>query len=72
MRDSCHMDRGLREIVARGEYVVNPRVVAEAMITRERNLFAALQLGVLVAPEARDECAVGADEGDSGPVVDAA
>ncbi len=72
MRDNSPMDRGLMEIVARGEYVVNPHAVAEAMIARERNLLAALRLGVLVAPEARDECAVRADEGGSGAVVDAA
>ena len=48
-------DPSLGERIARGEYVVDPHAVAEAMLKRLRS-------GVFVAPEVVDRPAVAPDE----------
>jgi hypothetical protein len=57
------MDSTLMRRLARREYVVNERAVAEAIITRLRSR-GRLFSGVLVAAEAFDELALGTPEGD--------
>jgi hypothetical protein len=58
-------DPSLRERIARGEYVVDPRAVADAMLRRPRSL-------VLVPAEALERLAVLADEDEPLPGPDVA
>lgn len=53
--DKRHMDRTLRETVARGDYVVDPQAVAVAMIARERARMCARRSAVLVTAKALGE-----------------
>ena len=58
-------DPSLRERIARGEYVVDPRAVADAMLRR-------LGSAVLVAPEPLDRPPVHAEEDEVVPGDDLA
>jgi hypothetical protein len=67
-------DPSLRERIARGEYVVDPRAVAEAMLSaagraRTEGLWRST---VLVAPESLDRPPVGAEENEPLPGDDVA
>jgi hypothetical protein len=55
------IDEGLVDRVRRGDYEVDARAVAEAMIRRWNSASV-----VLVAPQALDQPAVGSDEGEPG------
>lgn len=62
------IDPELRRLVAEGRYVVDPRVVAEAILQRLRDRRLSR---VLVAPELLNGRAVGVDEHDAGAGFDA-